>query len=272
GLFFDRGRPSEIGWVAGLGIDAQIAATTLEQKAAFLRECREEGRKVALVGDGPIDDELQRQAHVAIALANDDTWQSATAPLVLLQPRLSKVVALWNVAHARHCEVGVAHRYALIPNLFCVAGAFFFGFTSLAAVALTNVGTLATFHRINRRLRRLEPPPKAETVAVEPASAEQQTVDRIEHLPKEVGALLISVGVAGMMLPGLVGAPAVLAGGLVLWPGTFGKLEDWFQRRCPEVHRKGVRQMARYLDDLETRFPKCMQNLPPDSETQTCNA
>jgi hypothetical protein len=77
---------------------------------------------------------------------------------------------------------------------------------------------------------------------------------RIKDLPKEVGAMLVSVGVLGFVLPGMMGTPAIIAGGLVLWPGTFGKLESWFQRRYPEMHKQGMRQVSRYLDDLERRY------------------
>jgi hypothetical protein len=77
---------------------------------------------------------------------------------------------------------------------------------------------------------------------------------RIKDLPREVGAMLVSVGVLGMVLPGMMGTPAIIAGGMVLWPGTFGKLESWFQRRYPEMHKQGMRQVSRYLDDLERRY------------------
>jgi hypothetical protein len=78
---------------------------------------------------------------------------------------------------------------------------------------------------------------------------------RLERLPPEIGALLMVVGVAGMVLPGPVGSPFFIAGGVALWPAAFGRVEKWFQRRFPFVHRKGLEQIGRYLDDLEKRFP-----------------
>ena len=41
--------------------------------------------------------------------------------------------------------------------------------------------------------------------------------------------MLVSVGALGIVLPGMLGTPAIIAGGLVLWPGTFGGLEDWLR-------------------------------------------
>jgi len=81
-------------------------------------------------------------------------------------------------------------------------------------------------------------------------------VRRIKELPKEVGVILISVGAVGFVLPGVMGAPAIIAGGLVLWPHTFGGLENWFRRRNPDLHRLGMQQIGRFLDDLERRYPR----------------
>jgi hypothetical protein len=94
-------------------------------------------------------------------------------------------------------------------------------------------------------------PPELE--ATEPGAGDPAAV-RIKDLPKEVGAMLVSVGVLGTFLPGMVGTPALIAGGMVLWPGTFGKLESWFQRRYPELHKQGMRQVSRYLEDLDRRY------------------
>ena len=78
---------------------------------------------------------------------------------------------------------------------------------------------------------------------------------RLEKLPKEVGALLIAIGIAGLLLPGPVGSPFVLAGGLVLWPSGFNRVEGWFEKKFPGLHRSGVTQIDRYLGDLERRYP-----------------
>jgi hypothetical protein len=86
-------------------------------------------------------------------------------------------------------------------------------------------------------------------------ATDAEAVRKIKDLPKEVGVMLISVGVLGFVLPGVMGTPAIIAGGLVLWPKAFGKVEDWFERRYPALHRKSMKQIGRYLDDLERRFP-----------------
>ena len=93
-----------------------------------------------------------------------------------------------------------------------------------------------------------------------PLTAEEAAeLARIKDLPKEVGVMLLTVGALGFALPGVVGAPAVIAGGLVLWPKAFGKVENWFERRFPKMHKQSLFQINRYLNDLETRYPNATQ-------------
>jgi hypothetical protein len=80
-------------------------------------------------------------------------------------------------------------------------------------------------------------------------------LELIKALPKEVGFLLLVMGVGGLLLPGPVGTPFVLMGGVVLWPRVFEKLEMRFQRRFPRLHRRSMRQLKRFVDDLERRYP-----------------
>ncbi len=89
-----------------------------------------------------------------------------------------------------------------------------------------------------------------------PPALDEPTVRRIQHLPKEVGVLLVSVGALGIVLPGMMGTPAIIAGGLVLWPGTFRGVEGWLRRRNPGLYHRGMKQLGRFLDDLERRYPE----------------
>ena len=72
---------------------------------------------------------------------------------------------------------------------------------------------------------------------------------RVEQLPKEDGWLLISAGVVGLVVPGVLGTPFLLAGALVLVPGGSKLLSRW-------AGRSAMRQVGRFLDDLERRYPR----------------
>ena len=84
--------------------------------------------------------------------------------------------------------------------------------------------------------------------------AEPVDIDKIKDLPKELGVMLITAGIVGFILPG-PGTPAIIAGGLVLWPKAFGRLESWLERAHPKVHREGMQQINRFLNDLQKRYP-----------------
>lgn len=104
------------------------------------------------------------------------------------------------------------------------------------------------------------PQPAAATPAGPPAGL-------AGSLPKDLGVMLVSAGVLGFVLPG-PGAPALLAGGLILWPRAFGKAERWFQRRFPEAHRQGMGHVNRFLTDLERRYPGSTNSDPGPAETE----
>lgn len=80
-------------------------------------------------------------------------------------------------------------------------------------------------------------------------------MERIKSMPKEVGVLLVVAGIGGLLLPGPVGTPFLLVGGVILWPSAFRRLEASFQRRFPKIHRASIRQIARFVRDLEARYP-----------------
>ena len=80
-------------------------------------------------------------------------------------------------------------------------------------------------------------------------------LERLKQLPKEVGVLLLVAGVGGVVLPGPIGSPFLIIAGVVLWPNLFMRVEVAFERRFPSLHRQGVRQIKRFLNDLERRYP-----------------
>ena len=89
----------------------------------------------------------------------------------------------------------------------------------------------------------------------EQAAEHHSTVEKIKKLPTPVGVILMGVGVAGLILPGPIGTPFILAGGLVLAPKVFGKVDRCVQKRFPGFHRVSMEAVERFVDDLEKRYP-----------------
>ncbi|QEH32374.1 hypothetical protein OJF2_08440 [Aquisphaera giovannonii] len=98
-------------------------------------------------------------------------------------------------------------------------------------------------------------PDPNETSRPEGPPAPEPESSRLAELPREAGVMLVAVGVLGFVMPAIAGIPALMAGGLVLWPRTFRPVERWVAGRFPATYREGMRQMDRYLDDLERRYP-----------------
>jgi hypothetical protein len=84
---------------------------------------------------------------------------------------------------------------------------------------------------------------------------DDSTVERIKGLPTSVGVILIAAGVAGLILPGPWGTPLIVAGGLVLAPKAFGKLDAYMKTRYPGMRHHGVKMLERFLDDMQKRYP-----------------
>jgi hypothetical protein len=104
-----------------------------------------------------------------------------------------------------------------------------------------------------------EAPVTAASEADDVAGFNAATLERMRRLPPEVGAVLVTVGIVGVIVPGPVGMPLLLAGGLALMPSVFGKAERWMSRRFPKFHKESMRGINRFMDDFEKRFPEPAQ-------------
>jgi hypothetical protein len=86
-------------------------------------------------------------------------------------------------------------------------------------------------------------------------SDDAEEVRRIRALPKEIGVLLMAAGVGGLILPGPIGTPFLVLGGVVLWPRAFERVEVCLEKRFPKLHHQSLRQIKRFLADLDKRYP-----------------
>jgi cation transport ATPase len=153
-----QSQPSRDSLKASLGGDFHIDCVSADDRIRFLRNCRNRGFKVAYVGVREIDPRIMAEVHVAISLVGSEAnnLDHLSAPICVLQPRMTKLAELWDIASLHRRRLRVAHGYALIPNLACIAGAFAWGFTSLASVVVTNLGTYCVYARTTASIRSLE--------------------------------------------------------------------------------------------------------------------
>jgi cation transport ATPase len=158
GIIAEQSQPSLALLMTSLGADFHISSLSVDDRIRFLRNCRNRGFKVAYVGDCRIDSRAMAEVHVAISLVGSETdnLDHVSAPICVLQPRMAKLAELWDIASIHRRRLRVAHGYALIPNLACIVGAFAWGFTSLASVVVTNLGTYCVYSRTTASIRSLE--------------------------------------------------------------------------------------------------------------------
>ena len=91
-------------------------------------------------------------------------------------------------------------------------------------------------------------------VAAQP-SADGRATEPNQRPPKELGVLLLVGGIGGLLLPGPVGSPFLILGGVILWPAAFSRVENCFEKRFPRTHKLGMVQINRFVSDLERRYP-----------------
>ncbi|CAI8730748.1 hypothetical protein [Methylococcus capsulatus] len=101
------------------------------------------------------------------------------------------------------------------------------------------------------------PPAGTSLLPARMEQAEPGVVARyLESLPRDVGWLLVTAGIVAELAPGVIGTPFWVAGTLVLWPRMGYRLERWLHRRTPKLLYGGLRQIDRFLTDLERRYPR----------------
>ena len=134
--------------------------------ATLCRNLRGRRISVAVVGDASRHARALAAADVGIAFVGDGDIEAGSAPILITEPDPSRLLDLLEVAASRPDRAREARTITLLPNLACVAGAFFLGFTSLTAVVLSNLGTFGNVSRARRNLRRFDRsrrPPRALT-------------------------------------------------------------------------------------------------------------
>jgi hypothetical protein len=96
--------------------------------------------------------------------------------------------------------------------------------------------------------------PEPETTA-DDLQHDAQTLKKVKGLPRSVGVVLMAAGVAGIILPGPFGTPLFVAGGLIVAPGIFGRIDNCMKRRMPGFRHHGVQFLDRFMSDMEKRYP-----------------
>jgi Cu2+-exporting ATPase len=143
---------------AQLGVDRYCGDLNLDDKIRLLIDLRRDGVGVVFVGDCVTGARAARKAHLAITLAGALEFEREGWDVALLGPSIEPLPALFALAHDHTRRIERARHAVIAPNLLCVAGAFSFGLSGLAAVFISNFGTSIAYNNAVRSLRTAHDP------------------------------------------------------------------------------------------------------------------
>ena len=157
-LVSPRGEAESSRLARSLGVEMYRGDFRPEDTANFLAACRSRGLKTSYVGDCVANPKAAAEAHVAISFSEETDIEADPAGLLMQRSRLEPLADLHALSRTHANRVNEVQHLILLPNLLCVAGAFFFGFTGMTAVMLSNLGTLGLYRRSADSLRGLDSP------------------------------------------------------------------------------------------------------------------
>jgi hypothetical protein len=91
--------------------------------------------------------------------------------------------------------------------------------------------------------------------------AETDECDSAPKIPRDAGLLLTTAGILGLVVPGVVGMPFLILGGLILLPQSRSRAEGWLSGKAPKAFGGSIKQINRFLRDLERRYPDAAKRL-----------
>jgi len=125
-----------------LKMDRYFAEVLPQDKARYVELLQKEGRTVCFVGDGINDSIALKKANVSISLRGASSIATDTAQIVFMEESLAKICDLKDFSLALEHNVQRSWNLILLPNGFCIAGVFLFGFNIWHSVVFNNASAI----------------------------------------------------------------------------------------------------------------------------------
>jgi heavy metal translocating P-type ATPase len=123
-----------------LGMDRYFAEVLPQDKAKYIELLQKEGSTVCFIGDGVNDSIALKRANVSISLRGASTVATDTAQVVFMEDNLVKLLHLHDISRDLHRNIRTSWGMIVVPNLICVAGAFFGGFGVMHSMVFNQIG------------------------------------------------------------------------------------------------------------------------------------
>jgi len=123
-----------------LGMDRHFSEVLPQDKARYVELLQKEGRTVCFIGDGVNDSIALKTANVSISLRGASSVATDTAQVVFMEDSLIKLLQLYDVSSDLHRNINTSWALILVPNLLCIAGAFFAGFGVMHSMVFNQIG------------------------------------------------------------------------------------------------------------------------------------
>lgn len=125
-----------------LKMDRYFAEVLPQDKARYVELLQKEGRTVCFVGDGINDSIALKKANVSISLRGASSIATDTAQIVFMEESLARICDLKDFSQALEHNVQRSWNLILMPNGFCIAGVFLFGFNIWHSVVFNNASAI----------------------------------------------------------------------------------------------------------------------------------
>jgi len=129
-----------LGIARALGIEDCHAGVLPDEKAAIVRQLREQGRSICFVGDGINDTVALKTASVGISLSGAANVALDTAGIILMEQNLDRLEVLFDLAAEMERYRQRGYYATLVPGAVGAAGVLFFGMGLPAALLLDMFG------------------------------------------------------------------------------------------------------------------------------------